>query len=176
MEKNVKKEKKINKFKQTFAIFEKEKPDDKYLPVIVMLRGFDVVLTSIFALFLGVFVPLCIMIGTEDPEYAGDISTIVWLISSALYTFGIFVLMLGNSKTAVVIHCVAAVGTLITFFRYMELFKDDPDSIGPVGYYMPCLAITVLTVIICLLTNVPRWRRARKRKQNEKAPSILDDK
>ena len=176
MEKNVKKEKKINKFKQTFALFDKEKPDDKYLPIIIMLRGFDVVLTAVFALCLGVFVPLCIIIGTEDPEYAGDISTIVWLISSALYTFGIFVLMLGNTKTAVVIHCVASIGTLITFFRYMELFKDVPNSIGPVGFYMPCLGITVLTVTICLLTNIPRWRRERKRKQNEKAPSILDDK
>lgn len=142
----------------------------------MIMRGFDVVFTAIFGLCLGIFAPLCIMLGTEDPEYAGDISTTFWLISSILYTIGVFVLMLGNTKTAAVIHVVASAGTLVTFFRYMELFKDVPDNNGPVWLYMPCLAITVLTVIITLLTNVPNWRKKKQRKQNEKAPSILGDK
>lgn len=176
MENNEKKEKKLSVFVRTFSIFEKEKPLDKYLPAIMLMRGFDVVLTAIFALCLGIFAPLCIIMGTEDPEYAGDISTTFWLISSVLYTFGIFVLMLGNTKTAALIHTVAGVGTLVTFFRYMELFKDVPDNIGPFWLYMPCLLITALTVTITLLTNVPKWRKEKKRKQNEKAPSILGDK
>lgn len=176
MENNEKKEKKFSVFIRTFSIFEKETPLDKYLPAIMLMRGFDVILTAIFGLCLGIFAPLCIMMGTEDPEYAGDISTIFWLISSILYTFGVFVLMLGNTKTAAVIHIVASAGTLVTFFRYMELFKDNPDSSGPVWLYMPCLAITALTVAITLLTNVPKWRKEQKRKQSEKAPSILGDK
>lgn len=176
MENKTKKEKKINVFLNTFSIFEKEKPLDKYLPVIMLLRGIDVVLTSIFALLIGTFAPLCIMLGTDDTAISGDYSTILWLISSALYTFGIFVLMLGNTKTAAVIHTVAAIGTLITFFRYLELFKNYEDSTGPIGYYLPCLGIAVLTITITLLTNVPKWRRAKKRRENEKSPSILDDK
>ena len=171
-----KKQKKKSGILGTFSIFEKEKPLEKYLPVIMLLRILAVILTAIFALCLGIFAPLCIMLGIEDPEYAGDISTTFWLISSILYTLGIFVLMLGNTKIAAVIHVVASAGTLVTFFRYMELFKDVPDNNGPVGLYMPCLAITALTVTITLLTNVPKWRKEQKRKQNEKAPSILGDK
>lgn len=171
-----KKQKKKSGILGTFSFFEKEKPLEKYLPVIMLLRVLAVILTAIFALCLGIFAPLCIMLGIEDPEYAGDISTTFWLISSILYTLGIFVLMLGNTKIAAVIHAVASAGTLVTFFRYMELFKDVPDNNGPVGLYMPCLAITALTVTITLLTNVPKWRIEQKRKQNEKAPSILGDK
>ncbi len=171
-----KKQKKKSGFLKTFSFFDKEKPLEKYLPAIMIMRGFDVVFTAIFGLCLGIFAPLCIMLGTEDPEYAGDISTTFWLISSILYTIGVFVLMLGNTKTAAVIHVVASAGTLVTFFRYMELFKDVPDNNGPVWLYMPCLAITVLTVTITLLTNVPNWRKEKQRKQNEKAPSILGDK
>ena len=176
MEKKEKKDNKFSTFIRTFSIFEKEKPLDKYLPAIMLMRGFDVVLTAIFALCLGIFAPLCIMLGIEDPEYAGDISTKFWLISSILYTLGIFVLMLGSTKIAAVIHVVASAGTLVTFFRYMELFKDVPDNIGPFWLYLPCLAITALTVTITLLTNVPKWRKEKQRKQNEKAPSILGDK
>lgn len=171
-----KKQKRKSGILGTFSFFEKEKPLEKYLSVIMLLRILAVILTAIFALCLGIFAPLCIMLGIEDPEYAGDISTTFWLISSILYTLGIFVLMLGNTKIAAVIHVVASAGTLVTFFRYMELFKDVPDNNGPVGLYMPCLAITALTVTITLLTNVPKWRAEQKRKQNEKAPSILGDK
>ena len=176
MENKEKKGNKFSAFVRTFSIFEKEKPLDKYLPAIMLMRGFDVVLTAIFGLCLGIFAPLCIIMGTEDPEYAGDISTTFWLISSVLYTFGVFVLMLGNTKTAALIHVVASAGTLVTFFRYIELFKDVPDNIGPFWLYLPCLAITALTVTITLLTNVPKWRKEQNRKQNEKAPSILGDK
>lgn len=166
------KKKKNNALFGSFSIFGKEKPLEKYVPIIMLLRVLAVILTAIFALCLGIFAPLCIMLGTEDPEYAGDFSTIVWLISSILYTLGIFVLMLGNSKIAAAIHVIASTGTLVTFFRFMELFKDVPDNNAPVWLYMPCLAITVLTVIITLLINLPK----RKIKKNEKAPSILGDK
>ena len=171
-----KNQKKKNGLLSAFSIFEKEKPLEKYIPVIMLLRVLAVILTAIFALCLGIFAPLCIMLGIEDPEYAGDIATKFWLISSILYTLGIFVLMLGSTKIAAVIHVVASAGTLVTFFRYMELFKDVPDNNAPVWLYMPCLGITVLTVAVTLLTNVPKWRIEQNKKQNEKAPSILGDK
>ena len=174
MEKETKK-KKDNVFIRTFSIFEKETPLERFLPAIMLLRGFDVILTAIFGLFLGIFAPIIIMIGTEDPEYAGDISTTVWLVSSILYTVGIFILMLGNTKTAAIIHIVASIGTLVTFFRYTELFKDIPDNNGPVLLYMPCLGITALTVTITLLTNLPKYIQRKRREKNKKSPSIFDD-
>lgn len=171
-----KNQKKKSGLLSAFSLFEKEKPLEKYIPVIMLLRVLAVILTAIFALCLGIFAPLCIMLGIEDPEYAGDFSTKFWLISSILYTLGIFVLMLGNTKIAAVIHVVASAGTLVTFFRYMELFKGVPDNNAPVWLFMPCLAITALTIAITLFTNVPKWRKEKQRKQNEKAPSILGDK
>lgn len=176
MGKNMKKAKKTNVFVSTFAMFDKEKPLDKYLPAIMLLRGVDVVMTSIFGLLIGIFAPLCIIIGTDDAGLSGDYSTILWLVSSLLYTFGIFVLMLGNTKTAALIHSIAAAGTLITLFRYLDLFKEYEEASAPIGYFLPCLGIAAITITIALLTNVPKRLKAKKMKENEKAPSILGDK
>ena len=43
------------------------------------------------------------------------------------------------------------------------------------GLYMPCLFITVMTIVIMLLINLPKWIDKRVQKANEQAPSILED-
>lgn len=81
--------------------------------------------------------------------------------------------MFGRSKTAAVIHAVAAIMTLITYSSFSKLFAEIPDSRGPSELYMPCLFITVLTVFIMLLINFPKWLNKRIDEENSAAPSIL---
>jgi Na+/melibiose symporter-like transporter len=83
--------------------------------------------------------------------------------------------MLGHSKIASLIHAVGAVGTLITYYNYMLLFADVADNNGPSALYMPCLFLTIITIIIMLLINIPKWLDKRYQKEHEVAPSIISD-
>lgn len=165
-----------NVFVNVFSDAEAKKQLEKRYPAIVALKVLNVALTAIFALFLGIIAPICIIFGTDDPAYAEHYSTKIWLISSILYTIGLFILMLGKTKISAVIHSAAAVGTLITFFGYLDFFKDSAEGSCPAWYYLPCLGIALITITIALLTNIPKWRKSRNEKKNEKAPSILGDK
>ena len=140
----------------------------------IILKVLELIMTTIFALCLGIFGPLAIR-AMDDPEISGDPSSIYWLISSAIYIVGLFVLMLGHSKIATVIHVIAAAGTLVTYSSYMQMFRDVETGKGPTALYMPCLFITVMTIVIMLLINLPKWVDKRVRKANEQAPSILGD-
>lgn len=139
------------------------------------LKVFELIFTTIFAFALGIFAPLCIWNGDiVEPEVAADPSALWWLISSIAYIIGLFVLMFGHSKTATVIHIIASAGTLATYGFYTELYKDAASN-GPTLLYMPSLFITVLTIGIMLIINIPQWIDKRVEKENEAAPSILDD-
>ena len=142
---------------------------------VIVLKLVEIVLTTVYALCLGIFAPLIIWLGAEEVETAYGITAGIWFGSSIVYIIGLFTVMLGHSKTASVMHALASVGTLITYQRYRRLFADIPDSSGPTGLYMPCLFITLATVFIMLLINVPKWMDRRIQKLNEKAPSILGD-
>lgn len=142
---------------------------------VIVLKLVEIVLTTIYALCLGIFAPLVIWFGAEEVEAAYGITAGIWFGSSVVYIIGLFTVMLGHSKTASVMHALASVGTLVTYQRYKGLFADVSNSSGPTGLYMPCLFITLATVFIMLLINVPKWIDKRIKKLNEKAPSIFGD-
>lgn len=178
MGKNVKlnsKQQKNSPEKEHFFFFVKDQGTGAVRVVVIILKILEIILTTIYGLCLGVFAPLYIRFGMDDPEIAADPSSLVWLISSALYIVGLFVVMLGHSRIAVGVHGIAAVGTLITYSLYTRMFSEVPDNNGPSALYMPCLFITVLTVTIMLLINMPKWIENHVRKANEQAPSILGD-
>ena len=81
--------------------------------------------------------------------------------------------MLGHSRIASGIHLLGAAGTLVTYYNYMVMFADVPDNNGPSVLYMPCLFLTVLTLVIMLLINLPKWLERRAAKEQAVAPSIL---
>ncbi|MBD5129317.1 MAG: hypothetical protein HDT43_05280 [Ruminococcaceae bacterium] len=160
--------------KESFFFFVRDQGEGAARIAVIILKVLELVMTTIFALCLGIFGPLVIR-GMDDPEISADPSSIYWLVSSAIYIVGLFVLMLGHSKIATVIHVIAAAGTLVTYSSYMRMFRDVETSNGPTALYMPCLFITIMTVVIMLLINLPKWIDKRVQKANEQAPSILDD-
>lgn len=142
---------------------------------VIILKIFELILTTIFAAVLGIFAPLCIWYGDiVEAEVASDPSAAWWLGSSIVYIIGLFAVMLGHSKTATVIHIIASVGTFVTYGYYTKLYEGYVTN-GPTALYMPCLFITMLTIIIMLVINVPKWLAKRAERENETAPSILGD-
>lgn len=141
-----------------------------------VLKVLELIVTSIFAFTLGIFAPLCIWNGEQvEPELTADPSVLWWMLSSIVYIIGLFMVMLGHSKTATVIHIIAAGGTFVTYSFFTELYKNA-ETTGPTMLYMPCLFITMLTIGIMLIINVPIWIDKRIEKENATAPSIFDDK
>ena len=142
---------------------------------VIILIVIELILTTIFALVLGIFGPLSIWYGDIlVEEIAADPSIMWWFISSIVYIIGVFFVMGGHSKIATVIHVIAAAGTLTAYHFNMKLF-EGLDSSGPIPLYMPSLFITVATIGIMLIINVPKWIEKHEEKANEEAPSILGD-
>ena len=158
-----------------FALIVRDQGEGAGKVAVIILKVIELILTTIFALVLGIFAPLCIWLGNYvEAEVAADPSAVWWMISSIVYIIGLFFVMFGRSKTATVIHIAAAAGTLTTYHYYMKLYEGY-DSNGPTALYMPSLFITVATVGIMLIINVPKWIEKYEQKANEEAPSILGD-
>lgn len=161
--------------KENFFFFVKDQGEGAAGVAVIILKFAEIALTTIFALCLGIFAPLCIWFGVEDVDPFYALTAGIWFGSSVLYIAGLFVVMFGHSKIASVIHVFAAAGTLATYQGYRRLFAEFPELNNTSGLYMPCLFITVITITIMLLINVPKWIEKRVQKLNEKAPSIFDD-
>lgn len=178
MGKNVKLNNKIparkKEEKESFFFFVRDQGEGASRVAVIILKVLELIMTTIFCVCLGIFGPLAIR-AMDDPAVSSDPSSIYWLITSCVYIVGLFALMLGHSKTAAVIHAVAAAGTLVTYSSYMRMFRDVDTGKGPTELYMPCLFITVMTIVVMLLINLPKWIDKHAQKVNEQAPSILDD-
>ena len=162
--------------KDSFFFFVRDQGEGAGRVSVIVLKVLELILTTIFAAVLGIFAPLCIWYGdVVAEEMAADPSAGWWLASSIGYIVGLFFVMLGKAKTAAVIHVIAAVGTLVTYSYYTKLFEGY-EGTGPTLLYMPSLFITVITIAIMLIINVPKWIERHIAKMSEEAPSILGDK
>ena len=161
--------------KEGFVFFVKDQGKGAGKVAVIILKVIELILTTIYALVLGIFAPLCIWFGDiVDAEVAADPSALWWMISSIVYIIGLFFIMFGHSKIATVIHIAAAAGTLMTYSYYIKLFEGYEGN-GPTVLYMPSLFITVVTIGIMLIINIPKWIDRHTQKMNEVAPSILGD-
>lgn len=165
-----------DKEKDSFFFFVKDQGTGAGRVAVIVLKVLELILTTIFAAVLGIFAPLCIWYGDfVAEEMAADPSAKWWLASSIVYILGLFCVMLGKAKIATVVHVIAAVGTLVTYSCYTKLFEGY-EGTGPTALYMPSLFITVITIAIMLIINVPKWIDKHIEKMNEEAPSILGEK
>ena len=173
--KNVKLNKKTAKKpeKEPFYFFVKDQGEGAARVIVIILKILELIITSIFALCLGIFAPLTILLDLDITDPISQTAAILWMATSVVYIIGTFVVMLGHSRIASGIHLLGAAGTLVTYYNYMVMFADVPDNNGPSVLYMPCLFLTVLTLVIMLLINLPKWLERRAAKEQAVAPSIL---
>ncbi len=161
------------KKKDSYFFLVKDQGEGAARIAIIVLKLAEIALTTIFALCLGIFAPIIIWTGEDAEIVAGNPALGLWFGSSILYIIGMFAVMLGHSKSATVIHIAATIGTLLTYSSFTKLFEEIPDTRGPSGLYMPCLFITILTIIIMFLINFPKWLNKQIEQENAAAPSIL---
>lgn len=158
-----------------FMFFVPDQGEGAAKVIVIVLKVIMLIITSICALCFGILGPVCIWVGEYDPAVVENPAILTWLISSCIYIVGTFVIMLGHSRIAAVIDCVAAVGSLMTYYLFVTHAADPEISVGPTTLYMPCIALTVLAVIIAMLINIPKWLEKQAQKANEKAPSIIKE-
>ncbi len=159
--------------KETFFFFVKDQGKGAAKVIIIILKLIEIAMTTIFGLCLGVLAPLSILFEPDNFVVSYTVPAVLWLASSVLYIAGLFFLMGGRSKTALGIHTAAAAGSFATFESYRQVLKGY-NVTGPTELFMPCIFITMITLAVMLILNVPVWFAKYEEKQNAKAPSILD--
>lgn len=150
--------------------------------VVIILQVLSLVLTSIFALCLGVFGSLSMLAeGFEGmmTSVAGYIeaAVVIWMISSVVYVAGTIVLFLGFSRIACLVHGAAAVMSIVVYylFRLVNKTANLDTAAGPSMLYMPCISIFLISVAVAMVVNIPLWLDKKAEKDSEIAPSILAD-
>lgn len=167
-------ETKKTKHRETRFFFVKDQGEGAVRVLIIIFKLLALVITTIFALCLGILAPLSLMMGEPD-EIVFTSAAVPWIISSVLYIIGLFLMIFNCSKTGAGVHIAAGIGSLVTYNNFRALFRDHSEYRSPSHLFMPCLLITALSVAIMLMVNIPVWWERYIRKQNEKAPSILGD-
>ena len=150
--------------------------------VIMILQVLSLIVTSVFALCLGVLASLVTLAEGFDgmmSNIAGYIeaAVVLWLISSIVYVIGTIVLFLGFSRIAAAIHTGAAIMSVVIYylFRLANETGNLDSAAGPSVLYMPSILIMVITVAIAMVVNIPLWLDKKEEKDKEIAPSILAD-
>lgn len=140
----------------------------------IILKVILLILTAIWGMFFGIMAPLSIMFGdVVDVTISSNPIIIVWLINSIVfYTGGTFVTMLEHTKIASIMTCIGMIGTFVIYGVMENLYKSSESS-SPTTMYMPCIFITITTLVIMLITNLPKWLEKKHIEENQKAPSIL---
>lgn len=175
MRKNIKLNKKPEQPapKETRFFFVKDQGTGAVRVLIIIFKLIELFLTTVYGVCLGIFAPLALWFGAEtDVNYTAP--AVLWLVSSLFYIAGLFMLIFAKEKPASVTHGIAAVLTFATYASFRSVLKEYEVN-GPAELFMPSLIITVLTVTILLLLNIPEWIKKYIEKRDEKAPSILGD-
>ena len=131
MRKNVKLNKKIpaqkKEEKESFFFFARDQGEGAARVVVIILKVLELILTTIFGLVLGIFGPVVIR-GLDIQGVSSDPSSIYWIVTSGLYIVGLFILMLGHSKIATVVHIISSDGTFETHYAYHKENRDQQNK------------------------------------------------
>ena len=101
------------KHRDTHFFFIKDQGEGAVRVLIIIFKLLELVLTTILALCIGIIAPLILMLGEPDEiNYAA--AAVPWIVSSALYIIGLFLMIFNLSKLGAGVHIAAAVGTLVT--------------------------------------------------------------
>ncbi len=141
----------------------------------------SLVLTTILALVLGIGgAAVTMQEGSERTmsNIAGYVQSavVLWLISSAVYVVGTFLLIGGFARIACAVHSAAVIMNIVMYYLF-DLASEtaNVDSMGPTVLYMPCIAIMVISVVVAMVVHIPLWLDKKADLDKEVAPSILVD-
>ncbi len=154
---------------------------------VLVLELLSLVLTSVFSICIGIFGASFMASQystdfaniTDATDYVRKIASLVitgnymWLAASIVFVVGTLVVVLGFSKIATLIHCGATVCLMIGYNMIMEANAIYGTEANPGSIMLPNIFIFIITIVIALLVNLPKWLDKKHERDNAVAPSIL---
>lgn len=141
-----------------------------------ILKVLEIIITAIWGILLGIFVPVLLKGGDIAPEVISESPVLtVWIISSSVYLAGTLILMLKHYKVASGFHLVG-LGSSIYIYSAFENLRQGIEAENPAILYMPLIFLTIITIIITILANYGKINALlgkEKEKQYEATPSLL---
>ncbi len=158
---------------------------------IIVLESLSLILTTIFALVLGIFgsvymsgqydfTPTDTMTDSalqllQKIEGLAMPANTLWLISSIIYIIGTLALFLGFCRIAAGIHLGAAVMTVVSHSMIMSAHHLMGSERDPAVIMLPCIFIAIISIIIVMIVHIPRWLDRKIEKDNAASPSIIQE-
>jgi hypothetical protein len=148
----------------------------------LILKIIETLIVCIWGVAVGVFFPVCIMavgaeIVPEDVAARTDIM-VIWLVTAAFFILAAAMIFMKYYRIAAVMSVVGLVGVLVVDSMFAELYRYTAESTGPDDLYLPLIFATLLDIFILVIEERAKFAKlfeAKKKKEDEKAPSILGD-
>ncbi len=141
-----------------------------------ILKVLEIIITAIWGILLGIFVPILLKGGDIAPQVISESPVLtVWIVSSSVYLVGTLILMLKYYKVATGFH-LAGLGSSIYIYSAFENLRQGIEAENPAILYMPLIFLAIITIVITLLANygkINEMLNKDKEKEYEAAPSLL---
>lgn len=141
-----------------------------------ILKVLEIIITAIWGILLGIFVPILLKGGDIAPQVISESPVLtVWIVSSSVYLVGTLILMLKYYKVAMGFH-LAGLGSSIYIYSAFENLRQGIEAENPAILYMPLIFLAIITIVITLLANygkINEMLNKDKEKEYEAAPSLL---
>jgi hypothetical protein len=156
----------------------------------IILKIIETIMVCIWAVAVGIFFPVCILAFGMNvlPAGAEDIANntglmVTWLCTSVIgYLLPAALIFMKHYRVAAGMSAAGLIGVLVvhsTFSdMYLKLPGNDGSYVGPTGLYLPLIFVTLLVFAILAIEerrNIAKLFEEKKKKKDEKAPSILGD-
>ncbi len=148
----------------------------------LILKIIETLIVCVWGVAVGVFFPVCIMavgaeIVPEDIAARTDIM-VIWLVSAVIFVLAAALIFMKHYRVAAALSVVGLAGVLAVDIMFAEQYRYTAESTGPDDLYLPLIFATLLDIFILVIeerANFAKLFEAKKKKEDEKAPSILGD-
>ncbi len=140
-----------------------------------ILKVLEIIVAALWGIVCGIITPLFLMYGDIVPaDLAEHYVLKVWIVSSAVYIIGTFIVMLKLYKTALCFHGAGLISSIYIYSVFQGLSRDGSGMAE--GLYMPLMFLTAFTLAIVIMANYDKINQRlnkNREKQYEAAPSLL---
>lgn len=155
----------------------------------IILKIIETLMVCVWAVAVGILFPVLILtIGTEVLNIHEDIAKntplmVIWICTSVIgYLIPAALIFMKRYRIAACLSLAGLVGVLtvhgIFADMYLKLPGNDGSYVGPTGLYLPLIFVNLLVFAILAIEergNIAKLFEDKKKKKDEKAPSIFGD-
>ena len=142
-----------------------------------ILKGILLFLTAIWGIFLGMLVPLSLIIVGDDmglvPGFSRSAPVWLWFINSFVFHLGGTLMTMINKMKAAFFMAISGIIINFIVFHLMHQYYIGSGDTQATMLYMPQIFISILIICIAIITQYPEYIRKKELEDAKKAPSIL---